>query len=106
MRSAANAGLGRGGPGPPAPRAWSRRPAALPEPSLGPETAEARRVQDVRAAEAPEAEPGAATLCSEPSAAPPTEEKQVLPLTRGLPDPAPPHGSGSPDPDPVLSPVW
>ena len=36
------------------PRAWSGRPAARPEPGLGPGTAEARRVQDARAAEAPE----------------------------------------------------
>ncbi|KAM7237711.1 hypothetical protein CapIbe_011957 [Capra ibex] len=52
------------------------------------------------------AEPGAATLCSKPSAAPPTEEKPRPSLDAGPSDPAPPHGSGSPDPEPVLSPLW
>lgn len=63
MRNAANARPGRGGPGPAAPGpgaggqqppGWSGRPAARPEPGLGPGTAEARRVQDARAAEASE----------------------------------------------------
>ena len=45
---------GQRGPRASSPRAWSGRPAAWPEPGLGPGTEEARRVQDARAAEASE----------------------------------------------------
>ena len=85
MRNAANARPGRGGPGPaaPGPGAGGQQPGRSPAWDPGPRRPVVSKTRVLLRLRRRNAEPGAATLCSKPSAAPPTEEKPRPSLDAG-----------------------